>query len=375
MKLLKLLVKIFVTPFYKKNAGFFLFFFFLFFGTVSPDSIVLYHLSLIQSILSSYVTLAGVLILWLLYNFKCSSHIYKSIKNKEGEYLYLLQELPFRKQIQLFITIELLLFAPILLYILVIISRAIHDEKVIKAGILVSFALLTCIGSAYNFCRIINNTYISNKSISFLENSIQKQSKKFIYLLLYFSILKKKKLLAALKLLSLMIFYIALVWNGDRYDHDSLVLFLLIILLTHAVIAFQYVQFIERALVFIRNLPVSTFRIFALYYLASILLFVPELIYLIITGHVLISVLQIIAIYFSLVHTFLFFTTVQYSGAIDKNEYVKIIAGAGFVSIFFFNSGQYLWWSVLTLLIAGLIFFTSYGDYELLPESEIISSS
>jgi hypothetical protein len=368
MKLFSLLLKIWIAPFYRSNTGFFLFFFFLFFGTVSPGSLISYHLSLIQSILSSSITSGGVLILWLCYNYKCTQFIFTSINKEEGRFLFQLQALPFRKQFLLLSLIELLLFFPILSYITTVAFIAIQKDQFLQAILLILYGIAVCLGSSYYYCTQINKTWRYRKPLLAFR-PLPSKPKRLLFLLLHFSLKQKTKQLLAVKLLSIIIIYIALVWNGDRYDHDSLVLFLLIIILTHATLAFQFVQFMERSLLFIRNLSIPTIRIFLIYYTAFSLLFFPELVYLFLVGHSLIAAQHLLAIFFSLVHTLLLFTTVQYSGGIDRSEFVKIIFGVSFVSIFFFNSEQYALWAIITSVIATLLFFTSYGQYELPPEA------
>lgn len=364
MKLFNLLLKIWAIPFYRSNAGFFLFFFFLFFGTVSPGSLVTYHFSLIQSILSSNIILAGVLFLWTCYNHKCTQFIFNSITKEEGNFLYQFQALPFKKQIVLLSLIELFLFFPILSYITIVVVIALHQNQLLQASILILFALSICSISSIYYSNLINKTWIYKKPLLAFNFFKITKPKHFHFLLLRLSFQKKKKQLLVLKLISLIAFYIALVWNGDRYDHDSLVLFLLLIIITHAALAFQFVRFIELSLQFFRNLPIQPIRIFLMYYITFIVLLLPELLYLILAGYPLLGIQQILAVYFTLVHTLLLFTTVQYSGIIDRNEFVKIIFGVSFVSIFFFNSEQYTWWATLTIFIALLLFFTSYSLYE-----------
>jgi len=364
MKLFCLLLKIWVYPYYRNNTGFFLFFFFLFFGTVSPGALVSYHLSLIQSMLSSYTILAGVLIIWLCYAYKCALFFYSSFKKAEGQFLYQLQTLSFRKQIILLSLMEAALFLPILAYIGVIVLIGAQNGQVLQASILIQFVFAICLGSALYYSKLINKTWLSNKpifSFNFFQSS---KPKSFFFLLLHFSFQKKKKQILVLKLLSIIIFYIALVWNGDRYDHDSLVLFLLVIILSHAVLAFQFVQFMEKTLLLLRNLPLRSIYIFLAYHFTFAFLFLPELVYLLPVGYSLVGVQQIFAIYFTLVNTLLLFTTVQYSGSIDRNEFMKILFGVGFVSIFFFNSEQYTWWAILSCIISAFLFFTSYSQYE-----------
>ncbi|HYH14100.1 MAG TPA: hypothetical protein VD794_02705 [Flavisolibacter sp.] len=363
MTLISALIKIWVAPFYRRNTGFFVFFFFLFFGTVNPDSLISYHLSLIQSILSSFVTLTGVLIIWFCYNIKCTGFIYKSLMQEDGQFLYQLQAISTGGQLLLLTFIEVLLFLPVAAYILLVSSIAIQQSLYLQTSILLLFLLAICIGSGLYYSHLLNNTWKESKALLIFKRTANKRAKKLFFMLIHFSAYKKLQILT-LKLLSLIILYIVLVWNGDRYDHDSLVLFLVVILLSHALLAFQYVQFMEKSLLFIRNLPISSLNIFLCYYIAFALLFLPELAYILVTGHQLIPFYQILAIYFTLLHTLLFYSMVQYSGAIDKNEFVKIIFGASFVSIFFFNSEAYIWWAILTLVFSTLIFFSSYGQYE-----------
>lgn len=363
MKLFLSLLKVWVAPFYRKNTGFFLFFFFLFFGTVNPDSLISFHLSLIQSILSSYTTLTGVLIIWIAYNIKCTDFIYNSLKKDEGQFLYMLQALSLKPQLLLLTLIETLLFFPLLVYVLIVSSVAIQQSLFIQTFILLLFLCTVCIGSGIYYSQLINNTWKESKPLITFKRFIKRKPKHFFFLLIHFLTTKKLQLLI-LKLLSLILLYIVLVWNSDRYDHDSLVLFLVIILLSHALLAFQYVQFIEKTLLFIRNLPLPKINIFLTYYIAFAFILLPELAYIALVRHPLVPWQQILAIYFTLVNTLLFFSTVQYSGGIDRTEFVKIIFGASFISIFFYNSEQYAWWAILTLVFSLLIFLSSYGQYE-----------
>ena len=82
--MLYLLNKIFVRTFYAANAGFFLFFFFIFFGAVQGGALVSYHLSLMNSILSSGVTLGLVFFCWTMYHWKCVSFFLKLVNSEEG---------------------------------------------------------------------------------------------------------------------------------------------------------------------------------------------------------------------------------------------------------------------------------------------------
>ena len=115
-----LLNKVFVRAFYQSNAGFFLFFFFVFFGAVQGGSLIAYHLSLMTSILDSSITLAIVLFCWFLYHLKCLGFLFNAIDRADGQFLYNLQALGKQKQWWLYLAIYILLYAPILLYSIVL---------------------------------------------------------------------------------------------------------------------------------------------------------------------------------------------------------------------------------------------------------------
>ena len=74
-----ILQKVLVNYFYKVNAGFFLFGFFVLFGL--PISPVAFHLSLISGIIQSQVFVAVVMLIWLLYNLKCLDYILKQLRD------------------------------------------------------------------------------------------------------------------------------------------------------------------------------------------------------------------------------------------------------------------------------------------------------
>jgi hypothetical protein len=368
MKLFIALIKIIVDPFYQKNTGFFLFFFFLFFGTVDPNSIVAFHLSIIQSILTSLITLSCLLFLWTLYNYKCTSFVYKTLKSEEGQFIYLLQALSDKRQLIVIASIQLLLLIPLLIYIATVLTVAIKQGLLVHALLLLLFSLTIWLGSSFYYASLINKSW--KRSITFFNKPLftNKKPRKLQLLLLHYMIKQKLKQLLLLKLLSFSCFYIALVWNHDKFNHDSLVLFLVVILTTHSILPFQFVQFFEKKMLFIRNLPLNSSVIFIAYYIAIAFLFLPELVYLIITGNTLLPLTQLLAVYFCLVHTLLIYTAVQYSGKIDQNEYVKIIFGISFISIFFFNKESYWSWGILLLTMATLLFFTNYKGYEALQD-------
>lgn len=110
------LFKLFVRRFYEANAGFFLFFFFVFFGAVEGGTLVRYHLSLMQSMLQSPVVLLGVFACWTLYHLKCTGFFFRIFNSAEGAFLYGLQSLDEKRRWTLLAALYTAVYAPVFVY-------------------------------------------------------------------------------------------------------------------------------------------------------------------------------------------------------------------------------------------------------------------
>src|SRR5690349_21756816 len=113
--MLLFLNKLFVRTFYKTNAGFFLFFFFVFFGAVPGGTLPKYHYDIMQGILGSVVTLGVVLFCWTFYHIKCAGFVLKMVNSQEGSLLYNIQAVKKTTQWLHCLFVYLLLYLPVLL--------------------------------------------------------------------------------------------------------------------------------------------------------------------------------------------------------------------------------------------------------------------
>ena len=119
-----ILQKVLVNHFYKVNAGFFLFFFFLLFGVVKGGQLIDYHLSLIQGMIESAVFLACVIFIWLLYTLKCVNHITKQLTEPRQRFLITLNTLSAKEQYLYMLFVHVQVYMPVLLYSLLVASIA-----------------------------------------------------------------------------------------------------------------------------------------------------------------------------------------------------------------------------------------------------------
>jgi hypothetical protein len=357
--MLVLLNKIFVRPFYRANAGFFLFFFFVFFGAVQGGSLVSYHLSLMNRILSSGITLSIVLFCWLLYHLKCVGFFLKIINSHEGEFLYNLQAFEKSGQWKLYTTIYSLVYAPVLVYSIVLSTVGFQKDFVQSSMIIFLFQIVSLgISSTLIYYRL--NNWIARISMPSLTILFRKQ---FLLYNLFYLTTQKRSLFLVLKALSLLLLYIILVWNKGKYDSDSFLLFYLLILLGHALLPYLLIQFMEKKLAVSRNLPLSLFKRAAAYLIPYFIFLLPELAYLLYHADAL-PIEHRFAYYLNLVISLFLLTAILYSDAFDRNEYLKAIFALFFLSIFALHIHAFWLWISIQLMISLVLFKSGFYSYE-----------
>jgi len=360
--MLRFLTKLFVYPFYKSNAGFFLFFFFIFFGTVTSGTLVSYHQSLMLSFLSSPIILAGVMLLWLLYHFKCIAFCMKMINSGEGSFLYNFQTISSKTQLLLFFLLHLMMFLPVLAYAITAMAYGWtqgYYGSVASIGLFLIF--ICCLGS-FTLYEIMNNWL--RKKNSFSLDFFHKRPKSFLLFIVYYFLFEKKLLFLLLKTLSLALLYVALVLNKSGFDNDHFILFYLLILLAHAVFAYMSVQFLERRLAFYRNMPLRLIQFAAIYFVTYFLLFLPEFFYMVIHARGLMAFTTILAYSGIAFSTLCLLTAIQYSEHMNSNEYVKAVFGIFFVSTFALHAEAFLFWMIIQMTIAIILFVSGFYKYE-----------
>jgi hypothetical protein len=154
-----------------------------------------------------------------------------------------------------------------------------------------------------------------------------------------------------------------LVYNELPVTSSDFILPFLTILWAHTVLCFWMVRFMEKELLFFRNLPLARFRVAALYLFTYAALFLPELFFLGI-AQPFSTLPDCITFYLLTVATMALFTSIQYNEGMDMTEYVKVIFIFSFVSIFFLLNHNYAFLLVVEIIISALLFKTGYHKYE-----------
>jgi hypothetical protein len=268
-----LLLKTVVRKFYERNAGFFLFIFFLMFGVVQSTQIINYHLSLIYGLLSSSLFLMIVCIIWILYLMKCFAFVSGFVSTDENNFLLKLNQLSISKRFVSAFLIFLFIDLPVLIYVGVIISVAIHQKLYSEAVVIILFHLLILTIASLLFSNKISSlshplfrwpSFQLNRPIRF----------PFFYLS---SLLNEHKIvLLATKAFSFFAIIGFMNIPLDHIEYRTALMGVLFGVASHAVIVFEFRKFEENYLTFFRNLPISSTNRFVQLALVYFLLLLPE---------------------------------------------------------------------------------------------------
>ena len=208
----------------------------------------------------------------------------------------------------------------------------------------------------------LNNWFSKRKSLQL--NFLNKRSKPFFLLLLYYFGYEKKILFLTLKTMSLVLLFIVLDLNKNSYNNDSFILFYLLILLVHSVFPFLAVEFLEKRFSFYRNLPFRLSQHAMVYLVTYLIILIPEFLYLLLNGWGIIPIATIFSFYGVAVATLYLLTSIQYSDAMNRNEFVKAVFVLFFVTSFALHAQQFLLWMIIQFIIAIILFWNGFYKYE-----------
>lgn len=280
----RILQKILVNHFYQMNAGFFAFLFFALFGVVRGGELIHYHYSLMLAFLESPIILAGVLLAWVLYTFKCSNYIIKRILEPRQLFLSSLNHLNNRELFGWMLFVQVQVFAPVWVYAAIATAVAIHLNYWAQALTMVAANLLL-IGAA---ARWYSSTIRHHGKDGFFGKwkLLEKLSWKMRFVKPVFSYAifhlfrERKQMLLMTKLFTLLFLYgFIQLYEPYRPDPRPILLCFLLIVGVHSSLILQIRAFEREFLPFLRNLPVKIPLRFLQMLCTYVLLFLPELIY------------------------------------------------------------------------------------------------
>lgn len=267
--MLTFLYRLFIGPFYARNAGTFLVIILLAFGFLSAVE----HKALITATLGSTFLLAIVFVLWGAYLLKTIAFIRQELGQPEHLFFQSFWLLPTLTRLALWLLIAFALLVPILAYAGWMVQIAIglrHWTSMV--AILVYCLLLMVAGAVAHDYRL---RHPNPDAIRLPSLSIQ-----LTYVLFFPAYWLRQEPLSLFLTKTFSGFLLAGVcrlYPTDDYDQRLLLIGLLLAILGHAQVGSQVSQFEQKYLLILPNLPLSSLARFGRYAIMYGLIWAPEL--------------------------------------------------------------------------------------------------
>jgi hypothetical protein len=360
------LFRLMVIQFYKQNMGLFLFLFLLFFGIIPPQHLIATHAALIQAQLSSIPLMIGVSFFWVLYAWRCIRFISQTCRQYRHSFLYIYQTLPKAKSYQILARCFIVMYLPVLIYAITII---------IIAGVQGVYWHLIC-SILFLISTVIVAIFLSHRSLqhpseprqaSRLPRFARISAKKNIsisFVLLSYLWADKKIGLVAQKIFSYLSFNFFFIRNAAIFREDYFTFFVFLIGAMNALLIYNTHKMLEEKLAFLRNLPLSMPRRLLMVATTGMILFLPELIIMLISGFELLAWSESLTLHGLLASQFVLLFVILYTSRLSLKKYVQYI----FLLLLSYLVLYLLFPTVLIIVfnlgMAYLIFHEQYHLYE-----------
>jgi hypothetical protein len=364
----KILNKSLVRPFYRQNAGQFVFVI-IFFGVVAPSQQLHYHHDLILGMLSAPLLFILVLLAWMIYNEKCARFILSMLQAPDYGFLDMLNRLEPKRLVGSMLQVQLLLSLPISLYSIAVTGVAIHYHWYLSACCVAGYILLLCFANVIRFRRQCLNPgkpllAVHRMLFSSIGSSVYWP---FAYWTIFigYAIREQKFLLTGIKLFSCGILYLGVRSMADNdYDLRMPTLFYGIGLFGHGVLVYRFRELEEGRLLFYRGLPISLARRMVRYALLYLALMIPEIVTL---GWLALGSLHYrdaFELLFSGYSFLLLLNSLLFIAPIRIQDYMKIVFCLFLLLYFCVLAGTLAWLAGFVLVIAVILFQRQYYRFE-----------
>ena len=368
-----ILSKSITAPYYRQNAGLFLFLFFLLFGTQpSVHHVMELHYSIIKSILTSDSFFMITLGIWILYSTKIISFVYGCFKKNAYDFLFLLNGVNKSRRFIYLLQMTIVLLAPALVYGLFITGVGINEKlwpDTIKILVAIIILLISTVFMIYFLLKKAKGLQQVKSHKSTLSSSLPVTLFRFLITFIF-----QRQFLSLLitKVLSFFSLYFFSRTESSLFEDRMLWMIFITALIGHSFIIFRLFNFIEQDLSFYRNMPVKKLVTLLSLFIIYIILLLPEawaLFGMAINQHNWNDYWWMLATgpsFLLLLHCLL------YTEDMKIEEFLKLLFGVWIVFILFSLSKNH--WSIplVCLLIAAIIFFILYSRYEKNMEVEDI---
>jgi hypothetical protein len=364
----KILFRSFVRPFYRENAGTFLFVFIMMFYIVGENDgagLIEYHYSLIMGMLTSNSMLLLVFFLWFLYAGKYTAFVSKVLQDPRYGFMHVYNCLDKGKQFRLFFTVEVLLLMPVLLYSVFIIIVGVYHQFYLTLLLIIIYLLLLCIFPALWHVDRLNDPY---KNITLPGQRLKRWAKipaSYPVILIRFVARTQKMIWIGVKVFTCGILYLIARNNTlTSSDIPTVFLFFNFGIIGNSVILYRIREFEEASLKFYRGAPVSLLKRFLQYSLVYFIFLTPEFI----TAGILVPVylpytdaINFVLCGYSLL---LLMNTITFLQDFSMRDYLKILLLIFSVQYIFILTNQFSLLYVFFFILSLILFRIGYYRFE-----------
>lgn len=360
----QILQKVFVNYFFRMNAGFFAFFFFVLFGVVKGGQLIDYHLSLIQAFVGSKILLGIVVFVWALYTLKCTNYIIRRLLEPRQLFLTTLNQLNTNSIRAWMLFIQVQVYAPVWIYACIAFGVAIHDENYFSAAVIfISNIALIAIAVEW-YTNTLRNRGTNHFVLQWVFPSWPFTKHPFSFSLWHLW-KERKQMLLLTKIFTIAFLYgFIQLYEPYQADQRPLVLCFLLIGAAHTSIITQVHAFESEWLLFMRNLPIRLIMRFLQLLLLYFMLLLPELVYVwkAYPVHFVVGDYPQLVMMATILPVF--FHCVQYTKDLKQEEYGHIVFAVLAVLFFMILYSLTVWLLVLLLVMAYVFFHFHYYEFE-----------
>jgi hypothetical protein len=357
-----ILSKTIAVQFYRINTGFFLVTFLLLFGLLNGKATIDLHHYLMLRISDSYVFATGATALWILYWFKCLTYTIRAIKNPVNGFLYHMQAMGNNHQLLSWISCQVLLLFPLLIYAAITVVTGIGAGHVLLPLLFALLQIVLIGGGALLCVNQINSTW--QKPMFTIPQPLNEVKKGFYSYLLFYSLNQRKGTFIGVKLLSLLLLQGMVMANKYEINRESICVLMMFLISAHALLPVYYVRFLEEDLSFIRALPFPAINRFKSYLGTYLIIFLPELLFLLLNGRHSLPIETTLSLYAVAVSQSALYSSILYFRNMLTERYTMIVFAIFFASLLFLAAFNLWLLFAVESVCAVLLFYLLHARYE-----------
>lgn len=363
----KILLQSFVKPFYRENAGTFVFVFTMMFCIVSKvdgAGLYEYHYSLATGMLKSNIFLLLVFFAWFLYARKYVAFVSDILLSPQYVFLQLFNQLSKSRRFQLFFIIETALLMPVLFYAVFVAFVGYEQHLYLPVLFAVVYLLLLCVIPAVWHVYLLDTMH--TKPIFSLQSlTLKFKLSSYSIVLIRFVAGEQKMIWTAVKVFTCGIFYL-IARNNTMTDYDSETVFLFFNfgILANGALLYRIRTFEETFLSFYRGLPVSLIKRFLHYLFVCFIFLIPEFI----TAAVLVPVhlhyADAVSFILCGLSLLLLMNSITFVQDFKMKDYIKILLSVFCIQCICLMTVGFVFLYLLFFVLAVVFFLHGYYKFE-----------